>query len=116
MLSSCRNAAIRKIRRVLKDDAEEPRFIQTVTAKGYRFIAALTEMESAAKEAFTTESSTVVPWSKTSHDADADAARVRALAAYDADTDIAIPEASQSRVRKVKWGFVRHLSISVKRF
>jgi TolB-like protein/DNA-binding winged helix-turn-helix (wHTH) protein len=35
------NAAIRKIRQVLKDDAEEPRFIQTVTGHGYRFIAAV---------------------------------------------------------------------------
>ena len=32
------NGAIRKIRTVLKDDAEEPRFIQTVTGKGYRFM------------------------------------------------------------------------------
>ena len=31
--------AIRKIRRVLKDDPEHPRFIQTVTGQGYRFIA-----------------------------------------------------------------------------
>jgi TolB-like protein/DNA-binding winged helix-turn-helix (wHTH) protein/Tfp pilus assembly protein PilF len=31
--------AIRKIRQVLKDDAEQPRFIQTVTRAGYRFIA-----------------------------------------------------------------------------
>src|SRR5215471_713521 len=31
--------AIRKIRRVLKDDPETPRFIQTVTGRGYRFIA-----------------------------------------------------------------------------
>lgn len=38
------NAAIRKIRIVLKDDAEEPRFIQTVPAKGYRFLAAVTEI------------------------------------------------------------------------
>jgi TolB-like protein/DNA-binding winged helix-turn-helix (wHTH) protein/Tfp pilus assembly protein PilF len=33
------NGAIRKIRQVLKDDPEAPRFIQTVTGKGYRFIA-----------------------------------------------------------------------------
>jgi TolB-like protein/DNA-binding winged helix-turn-helix (wHTH) protein/Tfp pilus assembly protein PilF len=38
------NAAIRKIRQVLKDDADEPRFIQTVPAKGYRFVAAVTEV------------------------------------------------------------------------
>ncbi len=33
------NGAIRKIRQVLKDDPEQPRFIQTITGKGYRFIA-----------------------------------------------------------------------------
>jgi TolB-like protein/DNA-binding winged helix-turn-helix (wHTH) protein/Tfp pilus assembly protein PilF len=38
------NAAIRKIRQVLKDDADEPRFIQTVPAKGYRFVAVVTEV------------------------------------------------------------------------
>jgi TolB-like protein/DNA-binding winged helix-turn-helix (wHTH) protein/Flp pilus assembly protein TadD len=31
--------AIRKLRQVLKDDAETPRFIETVTGQGYRFIA-----------------------------------------------------------------------------
>jgi TolB-like protein/DNA-binding winged helix-turn-helix (wHTH) protein/Tfp pilus assembly protein PilF len=33
------NGAIRKVRQVLKDDPEQPRFIQTITGKGYRFIA-----------------------------------------------------------------------------
>jgi len=33
------NAAIRKIRQVLKDDPERPRFVQTVTGRGYRFVA-----------------------------------------------------------------------------
>src|SRR5436190_7977745 len=33
------NAAIRKICQVLKDDPERPRFVQTVTGKGYRFVA-----------------------------------------------------------------------------
>ena len=37
------NAAIRKIRQVLKDDSEQPRFVQTITGRGYRFIAAVTE-------------------------------------------------------------------------
>ena len=35
------NGAIRKIRQALKDDPEEPRFLQTVTGKGYRFVAPL---------------------------------------------------------------------------
>jgi TolB-like protein/DNA-binding winged helix-turn-helix (wHTH) protein len=37
------NTAIRKIRRVLRDDSEEPRFVQTVPGKGYRFIGSLVE-------------------------------------------------------------------------
>jgi len=35
------NSAVRKIRQVLRDDPENPAFIQTVTGKGYRFIAAV---------------------------------------------------------------------------
>jgi TolB-like protein/DNA-binding winged helix-turn-helix (wHTH) protein/Flp pilus assembly protein TadD len=37
------NGAIRKIRQVLSDDPEQPRFIQTITGKGYRFIAQVAE-------------------------------------------------------------------------
>src|SRR5215470_3295872 len=33
------NTAIRKIRNVLRDDPETPRFVQTVTGRGYRFVA-----------------------------------------------------------------------------
>src|ERR1019366_5279880 len=32
------NTAIRKIRQALNDDPENPRYVQTVTGKGYRFI------------------------------------------------------------------------------
>ena len=35
------NTAIRKIRRALRDSAEEPRFVQTIQGRGYRFIAAV---------------------------------------------------------------------------
>jgi len=35
------NTAIRKIRNVLRDHPEQPRFVQTVTGKGYRFIASI---------------------------------------------------------------------------
>jgi serine/threonine protein kinase/tetratricopeptide (TPR) repeat protein len=37
------NAAIRKIRQVLADDPEQPRFVQTLTGRGYRFIAPVEE-------------------------------------------------------------------------
>jgi pentatricopeptide repeat protein len=37
------NAAIRKIRQVLDDDPAHPRFVQTLTSRGYRFIAAVEE-------------------------------------------------------------------------
>ena len=39
--------AIRKLRQALKDDADSPRFIQTVTGQGYRFIAPVTPPEEA---------------------------------------------------------------------
>jgi eukaryotic-like serine/threonine-protein kinase len=37
------NAAIRKIRQVLEDDSAHPRYVQTLTGRGYRFIAAVEE-------------------------------------------------------------------------
>lgn len=37
------NGAICKIRRVLNDDPENPQYIQTITGRGYRFIAPVTE-------------------------------------------------------------------------
>ena len=41
------NTAIRKIRRALRDSADEARFVQTVQGKGYRFIA---DVEAATSE------------------------------------------------------------------
>jgi TolB-like protein/DNA-binding winged helix-turn-helix (wHTH) protein/Tfp pilus assembly protein PilF len=38
------NSFIRKIRLVLRDDSGQPRFVQTVTGKGYRFIAPITRL------------------------------------------------------------------------
>jgi DNA-binding winged helix-turn-helix (wHTH) protein len=37
------NTAIRKIRRALADDADEPQYLQTVVGRGYRFVAPTTE-------------------------------------------------------------------------
>jgi TolB-like protein/DNA-binding winged helix-turn-helix (wHTH) protein/Tfp pilus assembly protein PilF len=39
------NGAIRKVRSVLRDDPEDPRFIQTLTGRGYRFIAPVVESQ-----------------------------------------------------------------------
>ncbi len=39
------NGAIRKIRQALRDDVERPRFLETVTGRGYRFIAPLRDAE-----------------------------------------------------------------------
>ncbi len=39
------NSAIRKIRQALRDDSEEPRFIQTVVGRGYLFVAPLEPAE-----------------------------------------------------------------------
>jgi TolB-like protein/DNA-binding winged helix-turn-helix (wHTH) protein/Tfp pilus assembly protein PilF len=45
------NTAIRKIRNVLQEDSAEPRFIQTVTGKGYRFAMPITAEPQAAERA-----------------------------------------------------------------
>jgi TolB-like protein/DNA-binding winged helix-turn-helix (wHTH) protein/Tfp pilus assembly protein PilF len=42
------NGAVRKIRQALKDDAEQPRFIQTITGRGYRFVGDIVGRESAS--------------------------------------------------------------------
>src|SRR5260370_38782789 len=44
------NTAIRKIRRALADDADEPHYLQTVVGRGYRFVAP-TAQEDAAGQA-----------------------------------------------------------------
>ena len=44
------NAAIRKIRQALKDDPEDPLFVQTITGKGYRFVAPTVEVQGPAAE------------------------------------------------------------------
>lgn len=44
------NTAIRKIRRALGDDADEPHYLQTVVGRGYRFVAPSTEDAAKAPE------------------------------------------------------------------
>ena len=52
------NAAIRKIRQVLKDDPEQPRFVQTITGRGYRFIGPVTDVSPVAEKPAETPSPT----------------------------------------------------------
>jgi eukaryotic-like serine/threonine-protein kinase len=49
------NAAIRKIRQVLKDNPDQPRFVQTITGRGYRFIAPIAEVTPPIQKVATTE-------------------------------------------------------------
>jgi DNA-binding winged helix-turn-helix (wHTH) protein len=42
------NTAIRKIRRALADDADEPQYLQTVVGRGYRFVAPTAEEDASA--------------------------------------------------------------------
>ena len=42
------NGAISRIRQLLRDDPEKPRYVQTVTGKGYRFIAPVVGLEAPA--------------------------------------------------------------------
>jgi serine/threonine protein kinase len=44
------NGAISRIRQLLRDDPEKPRYVQTVTGKGYRFIAPVVEINAAPVE------------------------------------------------------------------
>jgi len=52
------NTAIRKIRLALKDNPEQPRFILTVTGKGYRFVAGENDNQ---RSAAPSETPTVIP-------------------------------------------------------
>ena len=60
------NTAIRKIRQTLGDDPDNPHFVQTVTGKGYRFIAITSTIPArgngnAATSASTTDHPTLTP-------------------------------------------------------
>src|ERR1700733_7973959 len=46
------NTAVRKIRHALHDDADSPRFVATVSAKGYRFVAEIRAPKTISAEQF----------------------------------------------------------------
>jgi DNA-binding winged helix-turn-helix (wHTH) protein len=41
------NTAIRKVRQALRDDPDHPRFVQTVTGRGYRFVGPVAAIQPA---------------------------------------------------------------------
>lgn len=51
------NGAIRKIRQILKDDPQEPRYVQTLSGRGYRFIAPVLDEELQTRATVSHESS-----------------------------------------------------------
>lgn len=55
------NTAIRKLRHLLRDDPEEPRFIQTVTGMGYRFIAPIVVVEARNAESRSVSDPVIAP-------------------------------------------------------
>src|SRR6266704_1025672 len=55
------NKAINKIREALGDSAENPRFVETVARRGYRFLADATPIDAAAAWRQDTETGELVP-------------------------------------------------------
>jgi predicted ATPase/DNA-binding winged helix-turn-helix (wHTH) protein len=51
------NAAVRKLRQALDDDPERPRFVHTVTGRGYRFVATVTEIRTTSRRSTETAGS-----------------------------------------------------------
>jgi DNA-binding winged helix-turn-helix (wHTH) protein len=49
------NTAIRKIRRALTDDADQPHYLQTVVGRGYRFVAPTSEQDATHQSAVPSE-------------------------------------------------------------
>jgi TolB-like protein/DNA-binding winged helix-turn-helix (wHTH) protein/tetratricopeptide (TPR) repeat protein len=104
--------AIRKLRQALKDDAENPRFIQTVTGQGYRFIAPVItpKQASAASE----PEASVVPTSDRTFVSELDGwLQARRLRVVEQDEDRTAESATPAGTahghgnrREYKWFFV----------
>jgi len=56
------NTAIRKVRQVLNDDPHAPRFVETVPARGYRFVAKVTVENGSAAKVFERLTLAVLPF------------------------------------------------------
>jgi TolB-like protein len=64
------NTAIRKLRRALNDEAEKPRFIETLPRRGYRFVGSAVENLPAARSRKPFDSIAVLPFENASADPD----------------------------------------------
>lgn len=49
------NTAVRKVRMALEDDSAQPKFLQTVVGRGYRFVAEVENVDGAEPASFTAE-------------------------------------------------------------
>jgi DNA-binding winged helix-turn-helix (wHTH) protein len=55
------NVAVKKLRTALEDDSDQPRYVETIPRRGYRFIAEVAEVDpSVAEQAASTPSAFVV--------------------------------------------------------
>ncbi len=88
------NTAIRKIRLALGDDPAQPRFVQTVTGRGYRFIAAVASQSSTDSQNRLEEAQIVPAFATPSEQTDA---RVPKLTADDKSTVFSIRVGAKKR-------------------
>jgi TolB-like protein/DNA-binding winged helix-turn-helix (wHTH) protein len=87
------NTAIRKIRQTLRDDSDEPSFVQTVMGKGYRFVAPVAVQSRADGEAGLAHPDDDLPAGRTT------AAEPALIAPKAVDQEAAHPEATGNRPR-----------------
>ena len=93
------NTAIRKLRHLLHDDSAEPRFIQTVTGMGYRFVAPVSTIAPDIPADAPPEPAAVPPAPAASH------ARSKLLGWYIGAAACALPLESTSTATNPKTGF-----------
>jgi len=94
------NTAIRKVRQALGDDSDEPRFVQTVQKKGYRFVAEVeVVVEDGARKGTTQAASSTAEAAKGLEPAETEASET---AGADAVSRVATEKAKSSK-RKWIW-------------
>jgi len=94
------NTAVRKIRNVLRDNPELPRFVQTVTGKGYRFVAPITVVGNGNRSE-ARPSSAVTAHSKNDEEATFDSAQRRLIHPDRVGRTASIPRLSARSVLRI---------------